>query len=68
MSFQWGGAFLTWSELELLGLSCRVQAESICEAIIRLHVPGELSHTSRIGQLLELATEIGECERKLIVS
>jgi cyanamide hydratase len=58
MSFQWGGAFLTWKELELLGLSCRIQAESICEAIIRLHVPGELGHTSRIGQLLELATEM----------
>lgn len=38
----------------------RAQAESVCEAIIRHQDPGETGMVSRMGQLVQVATELGK--------
>lgn len=46
---------------ELQGFGApRAQAESVCEAIIRHQDPGETGTISRMGQLVQIATEFGE--------
>jgi cyanamide hydratase len=59
MSFEWHGGFMALQELQGFGAP-RAQAESVCEAIIRHQDPGETGTISRMGQLVQLATEFGE--------
>lgn len=59
MSFEWHGGFMALQELQGFGAP-RAQAESVCEAIIRHQDPGETGTISRMGQLVQIATEFGE--------
>ena len=59
MSFEWHGGFMALQELQSFGAP-RAQAESVCEAIIRHQDPGESGTISRMGQLVQVATEFGE--------
>jgi cyanamide hydratase len=59
MSFEWHGGFMALQELQSFGAP-RAQAESVCEAIIRHQDPGETGTISRMGQLVQIATEFGE--------
>ncbi|KAM0693912.1 hypothetical protein Q7P36_006036 [Cladosporium allicinum] len=56
MSFEWHGGFMALQELQSFGAP-RAQAESVCEAIIRHQDPGETGTISRMGQLVQIATE-----------
>jgi len=56
MSFEWHGGFMALQELQGFGAP-RAQAESVCEAIIRHQDPGETGTISRMGQLVQIATE-----------
>jgi len=56
MSFEWHGGFMALQELQGFGAP-RAQAESVCEAIIRHQDPGESGTISRMGQLVQVATE-----------
>lgn len=60
MSFEFQGGFLALVKLEAFGAP-KAQAESVCEAIIRHQDPGESGTISRMGQLVQIATEFGMC-------
>lgn len=66
MSFEFQGGFLALQWLLKNGAP-REQAESVCEAIIRHQDPGETGTISRMGQLVQLATEFGEKLATLLV-
>lgn len=59
MSFEWHGGFQALQELQGFGAP-KAQAESVCESIIRHQDPGETGTISRMGQLVQMATEFGE--------
>lgn len=59
MSFEFQGGFLALQQLQELGAP-KAQAESVCEAIIRHQDPGETGMISRLGQLIQIATEFGK--------
>jgi cyanamide hydratase len=65
MSFQWLSGTEAWTELHNLRTLPRLQMESVCEAIFKLAKPDDRGNTTRVGQLLELATEIGKYRRSL---
>ncbi|KAF2719976.1 cyanamide hydratase [Polychaeton citri CBS 116435] len=56
MSFEFQGGFIALQQLQSFGAP-QAQAESVCEAIIRHQDPGETGTISRMGQLVQLATE-----------
>ncbi|KAI7383697.1 hypothetical protein KC336_g18325 [Hortaea werneckii] len=56
MSFEFQSGFLALQKLQSLGAP-KAQAESVCEAIIRHQDPGETGTISRMGQLVQIATE-----------
>ncbi|KAK5129490.1 hypothetical protein LTR08_003213 [Meristemomyces frigidus] len=56
MSFEFQGGFLALQQLQGFGAP-KPQAESVCEAIIRHQDPGETGTISRMGQLVQIATE-----------
>ena len=56
MSFEFQGGFIALQHLQSFG-SPLAQAESVCEAIIRHQDPGETGTISRMGQLVQIATE-----------
>jgi len=56
LSFEFHGGFIALQELQRCGAP-RAQAESVCEAIIRHQDPGESGTISRMGQVVQLATE-----------
>ncbi|KAH9827278.1 Cyanamide hydratase [Teratosphaeria destructans] len=56
LSFEFHGGFLALQTLQDLGAP-PAQAESVCEAIIRHQDPGESGMMSRMGQLIQIATE-----------
>lgn len=58
LSFEFQGGFTALAQLQALGAP-RAQAESVCEAIIRHQDPGETGMLSRMGLLVQLATEFG---------
>lgn len=60
MSLEWLGGSIALADLLAYGAP-RVQAECVCEAIIRHRCLGKKGSMSRIGQLLQLATELGAC-------
>jgi cyanamide hydratase len=60
MSFQWLTGTEAMKELHDLKTLPRLQIESVCEAIFKLAILKDKGYTSRVGQLLELATEIGK--------
>lgn len=62
MSFEFQGGFTALNQLQAFGAP-QAQAESVCEAIIRHQDPGETGTISRLGQLVQLATEFGELGR-----
>jgi len=66
MSFEFQGGFMALQQLQSFGAP-KAQAESVCEAIIRHQDPGENGTISRVGQLVQIATEYGEY-RKLDVT
>lgn len=57
MSFEFQGGFIALKELQSFGASTP-QAESVCEAIIRHQDPGETGTISRMGQLIQISTEL----------
>ena len=59
MSFEFHGGFLALTKLQEFGAP-KAQAESVSEAIIRHQDPGESGTISRLGQLVQIATEFGE--------
>lgn len=59
MSFEFHGGFMALQDLQEIGAP-KVQAESVAEAIIRHQDPGETGMISRLGQLVQIATEFGE--------
>lgn len=65
MSFEFQGGFMALQRLQDFGAP-RAQAESVCEAIIRHQDPGETGMISRMGQLVQLATEFGEKQLSLV--
>lgn len=68
MSFEFQGGFIALTKLHALGVP-QAQAESVAEAIIRHQDPGESGTISRMGQLVQLATEFGEyCLRYVFMS
>jgi len=56
LSFEFQGGFIALQQLQAFGAP-QAQAESVCEAIIRHQDPGETGTISRMGQLVQLATE-----------
>lgn len=58
MSFEFQGGFIALQQLQAFG-AAKAQAESVCEAIIRHQDPGETGTISRMGQLVQIATEFG---------
>lgn len=58
LSFEFQGGFAALTQLQAFGAP-RAQAESVCEAIIRHQDPGDTGTISRMGQLVQLATEFG---------
>ncbi|KAK5715762.1 hypothetical protein LTR17_016672 [Elasticomyces elasticus] len=56
MSFEFHGGFMALQRLQELGAP-KAQAESVCEAIIRHQDPGETGMITRLGQLVQMATE-----------
>ncbi|KAF2763800.1 cyanamide hydratase [Teratosphaeria nubilosa] len=56
LSFEFHGGFLALQTLQDLGAP-KAQAESVCEAIIRHQDPGASGMISRMGQLIQIATE-----------
>ncbi|KAF7197859.1 Cyanamide hydratase [Pseudocercospora fuligena] len=56
MSFEFQGGFIALQHLQSFGAPLP-QAESVCEAIIRHQDPGETGTISRMGQLVQIATE-----------
>jgi len=67
MSFEWHGGFMALQKLQGFGAP-RAQAESVCESIIRHQDPGETGTISRMGQLTQIATELGELRLCLLSS
>lgn len=65
MSFEWHGGFQALQELQSFGAP-KAQAESVCESIIRHQDPGETGTISRMGQLVQMATEFGESTRRML--
>ena len=59
MSFEFQGGYQALQELQGFGAP-KAQAESVCESIIRHQDPGETGMVSRMGQLVQIATEFGE--------
>ena len=59
MSFEFQGGFIALTQLQAIGVP-QAQAESVAEAIIRHQDPGESGTISRMGQLVQIATEFGE--------
>lgn len=59
MSFEFQGGLTALNQLQSFGTP-QAQAESVCEAIIRHQDPGETGTISRMGQLVQVATELGE--------
>ncbi|KAK4626394.1 Cyanamide hydratase [Fulvia fulva] len=57
LSFEFQGGFIALQELQNYGAPVS-QAESVCESIIRHQDPGETGTISRMGQLVQLATEL----------
>lgn len=58
LSFEFQGGFIALEQLQRFGAP-REQAESVCEAIIRHQDPGDTGTISRMGQLVQMATEFG---------
>ncbi|KAK4542354.1 hypothetical protein LTR36_006810 [Oleoguttula mirabilis] len=56
MSFEFQGGFMALQQLQAFDAP-KAQAESVCEAIIRHQDPGETGTISRMGQLVQIATE-----------
>ncbi|TKA69346.1 hypothetical protein B0A55_08162 [Friedmanniomyces simplex] len=56
LSFEFHGGFMALQRLQEFGAP-KAQAESVCEAIIRHQDPGETGTITRLGQLVQLATE-----------
>ncbi|KAK5126484.1 hypothetical protein LTR85_010720 [Meristemomyces frigidus] len=56
MSFEFQGGFIALQQLQAFG-AAKAQAESVCEAIVRHQDPGETGTISRMGQLVQIATE-----------
>ncbi|KAK3110775.1 hypothetical protein LTR53_014595 [Teratosphaeriaceae sp. CCFEE 6253] len=56
MSFEFHGGLMALQRLQEFGAP-RAQAESVCEAIIRHQDPGETGTITRLGQLVQIATE-----------
>ncbi|KAL6703664.1 hypothetical protein ACN47E_009438 [Coniothyrium glycines] len=56
MSFEFQGGFIALQQLQSFGAP-QAQAESVAEAIIRHQDPGKSGTISRMGQLVQLATE-----------
>lgn len=74
MSFEFQGGFTALKELQGFGAPL-AQAESVCEAIIRHQDPGETGTISRMGQLVQVATEFGmathsrcDCRRSCLLT
>lgn len=59
LSFEFHGGLMALERLQSFGAP-RPQAESVAEAIIRHQDPGETGTISRMGQLIQMATEFGE--------
>lgn len=57
MSFEFQGGFIALQELQRIGAPT-AQAESVCESIIRHQDPGETGTISRMGQLVQISTEL----------
>lgn len=60
LSFEFQGGFTALQQLLALGAP-QAQAESVCEAVIRHQDPGETGTISRMGLLVQVATEFGAC-------
>jgi cyanamide hydratase len=58
LSFEFQGGFIALTQLQAFGAP-KAQAESVAEAIIRHQDPGETGTISRMGQLVQIATEFG---------
>ena len=58
LSFEFHGGFMALQRLQEFGAP-KAQAESVCEAIIRHQDPGETGTITRLGQLVQIATEFG---------
>ncbi|KAK0284570.1 hypothetical protein LTR91_013542 [Friedmanniomyces endolithicus] len=56
LSFEFHGGLMALQRLQEFGAP-KAQAESVCEAIIRHQDPGETGMITRLGQLVQLATE-----------
>jgi cyanamide hydratase len=67
MSFEFQGGFIALNQLQAFGAP-QAQAESVTEAIIRHQDPGETGTISRMGQLVQIATEFGKFWYELIWS
>lgn len=60
MSFEWLGACMARDDLLACGAPI-TQADSVFEAIVRQRISGKAGSVSRVGQLVQLAVELGEC-------
>ena len=67
MSFDFQGGFIALAKLQELG-AAKIQAESVAEAIIRHQDPGETGTISAMGQLIQVATELGMSKLLLLLS
>ena len=67
MSFDFQGGFIALNKLQELGAP-KIQAESVAEAIIRHQDPGETGTISAMGQLIQVATELGMSKLLLLLS
>lgn len=60
LSFEWLSACYAMEQLMTSGAP-RAQAQSVCEAVLRLTLMNTEGSVTRMGQLLQLAVELGEC-------
>lgn len=59
MSFEFQSGYIALQKLESHGVP-RAQAESVAEAVIRHQDAGDTGMITRMGQLIQMATELGE--------
>jgi cyanamide hydratase len=67
MSFEFLGGIIALQDMMGHGAP-RAQAESVCEALVRLRLNSTSGSLSRLGQLVRLATGLGECAKVLLAN
>lgn len=67
MSFEWLGGLIALEDMMAFGAP-RAQAESVFEALVRLRLRSTSGSLSRMGQLVQLAVELGECAKVLLAN